>query len=105
MKKNRIGQLIKVLAEISATENVIEIMFKYSKTLGVRYYNVHRVALNRIQKRVKTPYGEVQVKIAGNTVSAEYEDCCKLALEKGISINEIMQSAEELGRKLRNKPV
>ena len=57
-----------------------------------------RVCLPREIKKVKTPYGEVNVKIsklADNNINIapEYEDCKKLAQEYNVSLKEVYNAA------------
>jgi uncharacterized protein (DUF111 family) len=47
---------------------------------------------------VTTPYGTVKVKVAklGNeivNIAPEYEDCRRLALERGVPLKEVMSAA------------
>jgi uncharacterized protein (DUF111 family) len=48
---------------------------------------------------VETPYGKVRVKIAKQNgkivnVAPEYEDCRKLATEKGIPLKQVLMAAQ-----------
>jgi uncharacterized protein (DUF111 family) len=59
---------------------------------------VERRCLERFSRTVETPYGPVRVKVArlpdGSEKSApEYEDCRKLAEEKGVAIRLVYEAA------------
>ncbi len=101
MKKGRPGINISVLASECQEENIRDILFNSSSTLGYRKYVVERDMLKRESKLVNTVYGAVAVKTSfykGKKVKAkpEYEDCKKLAIENGIDINKIYDAAYKL---------
>jgi uncharacterized protein (TIGR00299 family) protein len=98
MKKNRPGVQIQVLADPAQSEVLKNILFQETTTLGIRERQVDRYALPRKTQRVATAYGEVRLKIAQTSsgdikISPEYEDCRKLASEKGVPLREIYQAA------------
>jgi len=96
MKKNRPGTQIQVLCEPVDVEAMRLILFRETTTLGIKQYFIERYALPRTIREIETPYGKVRVKIAEispdlNKISPEYEDCRKLAIEKGIPISLVYQ--------------
>lgn len=105
MKKGRTGILIKVLSTHEKIEDIKKVIFEETTTFGIRYYKVKREILEREFLRVKTEYGEVNVKIGyynGSVVSIspEYEDCRKIAIENGIPLKKIYSEAKEKARKI-----
>lgn len=99
MKKGRVGNLLKVLSSPKKMEEIKKILFEETTTFGIRYYRVRREILERKTVQIKTKYGNVRVKIGyynGKivSVSPEYEDCKKLAMEKGVAIKEIYEEAK-----------
>lgn len=98
MKKNRPGVQIQVLTEPSLAAKMREILFKETSTLGIRQLPAARYSLSRKIVVVKTPYGDIQVKIASGpggelNISPEYEDCQRVARENGIPLKQIYQEA------------
>jgi len=98
MKKGRPAQTLKVLCRPEQKPELQQILFKETTTLGVRFYPVERAALERRWKTVQTPWGDVRVKeglMDGKVVNAfpEFEDCKKLAEEKGIPLKDIETAA------------
>jgi hypothetical protein len=96
MKKNRPGTQIQVLCEPIDVDAMRLILFRETTTLGIKQYLIERYALPRTIREIETPYGKVRVKIAEispdlNKISPEYEDCRKLAIEKGIPISLVYQ--------------
>lgn len=88
MKKNRPAVLVWCLCRPQQAADLEAILFAETSTLGVRRSMVERHALPRSFRTIETPFGPVQVKVAhlpgGKIRSApEYEDCKKLAKEKG----------------------
>lgn len=90
MKKNRPGTMLRVIAQEHDVDKLTEIILRESTTLGVRFFAAQRRKLPREVIEVETKYGQVRVKVSGNMrFQPEYEDCKRLALEKGIPIQEI----------------
>jgi uncharacterized protein (TIGR00299 family) protein len=94
MKKNRPGTLIRVIAKPEDREQLANVIFAETTTLGLRIHSAERrVKVRRIQE-VDTPHGKVKIKIAGDgSFSPEYEDCRTLARATGIPLKEILAEA------------
>ena len=94
MKKNRPGTLLRVIVEEKGADALSEVILRESTTLGVRSYPVSRKKLPREMREVETRYGRVRVKVSGELrFQPEYEDCKRIALEKGVPIQEVYQEA------------
>ncbi|MGH9392168.1 MAG: nickel insertion protein, partial [Vicinamibacteria bacterium] len=98
MKKNRPGVNVTVIARPEARERVSEILFTEGTTLGVRYHEVRREALERRFVSAATRYGKVRVKegiLGGKVVNRapELEDCRKLAIQKKVPLKEVHRAA------------
>ena len=99
MKKNRPGTLVKVLCSEEIAENLIDILFSETTTLGARKYSVNRYSVERHITQVTTPYGAVNVKFSKKgdkswNYTPEYEDCRRLASQHHIPIMKIYRAAE-----------
>ena len=73
-------------------------LFTEGTTLGVRYHEVRREALERRFIIAPTRYGKVRVKeglLGGRVVNRapELEDCRKIALGKGVPLKQVQQAA------------
>ena len=100
MKKARPGFHITILAPVGRADQLAHLLFRESTTLGVRHRREQRWVLERRIVSVKTVYGTVRVKLAtlpGGEVrrSPEYEDCARLAREKGVPLIDVMNRARE----------
>jgi uncharacterized protein (TIGR00299 family) protein len=94
MKKNRPGTLLRVIAEERDAERLSELILRESTTLGVRNYPVGRKKLPREVREVETRFGKVRVKVSGDLrFQPEYDDCRKIAREKGVPIQEVYAEA------------
>ena len=94
MKKNRPAVKISILVEQEDVQQIEDILFMETTTLGIRRLNAERVCLKREIITVKTEYGDAKIKVAkkDNTVVGiypEYEDCKKLAKLSSKPIKEI----------------
>jgi len=104
MKKGRMGVMLKALTTKEKMEKIKRVIFKETTTFGLRYYKVVRDKIERRSLIVETGYGKVKVKIGyfngkAVNISPEYEDCRKIAKEKGISLKEIYEEAKEKAKK------
>ena len=98
MKKSRPGMLVSILCKPEDESKFQAMLFAETTTLGVRSHLVERYALPREHVTVTTRFGEVRVKVArtGGQVlhaSPEFEDCRKLAVEKNVPLQEVMEQA------------
>lgn len=96
MKKARPGVLLTVLCGEDRKEDIIDILFRETTTIGVRFYEVARTVLERKIRKVKTEYGMIRIKVskgpAGTPkVSPEYEDCKRIAKQHKIPLIEVMK--------------
>jgi hypothetical protein len=103
MKKNRPGFLVRVLARPSERVALARILFAESTAIGIRVSEHERVVLEREKRRVATPYGPVGVKVVwdlegGALVSAEYDDCKRVAKKAGVPLRQVVRAAEEAAR-------
>ena len=57
MKKNRPGTLVTVIAPPDRRQALIDVLFRTSTTIGVRYEEMSRACLDRAMESVDTPYG------------------------------------------------
>ncbi len=97
MKKNRPGMKLSVLCEGKAIDQMQEIIFRETTTLGIRMYETHRVCMDREWLRVTTEYGEIRVKKGQyNDIvkwAPEYEDCKKCAEIMKVPVQKVYQAA------------
>ena len=96
MKKSRPGTLIRVICKEDLKNALIQTMFKYTSTAGIRETKTERSILLRNVTHIETPYGVIRRKdYSGYGVSRskyEYEDLAKIAREQNLSISEILKN-------------
>jgi hypothetical protein len=100
MKKNRPGVLLTVLCAETDADKFAELILRETSSFGVRRYSAVRRKLRREFMSVKTPHGEVTVKIGkldGCMVQAapEFESCKKLARQRKVSLKEIYDAVSK----------
>ena len=105
MKKNRPGTQLTVIGRDEQVDELVDIVFRESTTLGLRVYPVDRRELEREHVGVETPWGAVRVKIgsrAGEVINAapEFDDCEQLARQAGVPVKEVIQAAVAAYRRL-----
>ena len=94
MKKNRPGSMLAVIARPEDQERLATVLFAETSTLGIRLYGAERRVQRREIVQVETSFGPVRVKFGeSGSFAPEYEDCRKLAAEKGMPLRTIMTEA------------
>lgn len=101
MKKNRQGSLLKVISKKDKRDEIVNLIFKETGSLGIRIApNIHRgIAKREFVKKtfeIKGKKYEVTFKIGyvnGEIISnrAEYEDLKRIALDTGLSLRKIKE--------------
>ncbi len=104
MKKDRPGIVLSALVPQRLESAAVELILRETPTLGVRSRPVERYVAEREVVSIATALGEVRVKVkslAGKpvSVSPEYEDCRRIALESGASFQEVFQQVMEEARR------
>jgi uncharacterized protein (TIGR00299 family) protein len=100
MKKGRPATLLSILSEPDKVQGLMEIVFAETTTLGLRLQEVTRRKLPRKSQRVRTPWGDVRVKVAtmGNKVvkkMPEMDDCKRIAEKAGLSLTKILEEVHK----------
>jgi len=104
MKKSRPATLVSVLADPGKVDALSAILFRETTALGLRVHEVSRRCLDRRWTEVDTPYGRVRVKLGllGSetvTLAPEYEDCRRLARERGVPLKAVYEAAQAAARR------
>ncbi len=94
MKKNRPGVQVQVVGSPDHREPLMEVLFRESATLGIRFHYTQRQVLNRSKAEVKSPWGKMQVKKVENQdgtffFQPEYSVCREIALKHDLPLKKI----------------
>lgn len=101
MKKNRPGHLLTVICSSEKLPSVAKFLFKETTTLGLRWHEEEREKTDREILPLRTKYGRIRFKWArweGRVVnlSPEYDDCKRLALERGVPLKDVFEEAKRV---------
>ena len=98
---------LSVLVDEGTKEACAEILFRETTSIGLRVVPVgQRLEAVRRTAMVETEYGEISCKISAYkghivSLSAEYEDCRRIAMERDVPIKKVRSAAlTELRRRL-----
>lgn len=101
MKKNRPAYVLHVLTTAEKREELEQLIFSCTTTIGVRRYPVERTILPREVKKIQTRYGAAKVKICKrggvDTCYPEYESVRAICRETGKSFMEVFHGVMEDG--------
>jgi hypothetical protein len=98
MKKNRPALKITCVCAVSDLDRLASLIFCETTTIGIRYTFAQRKTLRREFAQVQTSFGSVAMKVSllndrpVNFVP-EFEDCRRLAEEKGVALKEVQAAA------------
>jgi pyridinium-3,5-bisthiocarboxylic acid mononucleotide nickel chelatase len=99
MKKNRPATMLSVIAPVAMERELASVVLRETTTLGVRISRTSRLTADRRVDTVETPLGPVRVKVKSvggqESCSPEYEDCARIARERGLTLTEVMRVALE----------
>jgi hypothetical protein len=106
MKKNRPGMLVTILCAPVDAERLADLLFAETTTIGVRKHEAQRCVLPREIVKLETRYGAIQMKVArmnGHILNGapEFEDCQRIAAERGVPLKEVMAEAASVWEKQR----
>jgi hypothetical protein len=99
MKKGRPAVLLSVLTDKSKTDQVLDIIFRETTSIGVRIQEAGRKKLSREFEEIDTAYGKVRIKTSRRgdeilSVTPEYDDCKRIAEEKQVPLKTVMEEAK-----------
>ncbi len=103
MKKNRPGVILSALVPEELEAEACRLIMRETPTLGIRTRRVERYVADRVSVPMETEFGVISVKVkslGGKPVGAapEFEDCRRIALEQGLSFQEVYQRATAQAR-------
>jgi uncharacterized protein (TIGR00299 family) protein len=98
MKKNRPGTLMTIVARPEDRSSLVDLVFRETTTIGVRFAEMERECLQRETVSVQTALGEVRFKVArrdGRVFNAqpEFDDLLKLANTHSRPVKEVQALA------------
>lgn len=101
MKKRRPAVMVTVTAVEQDVERLSEVFFTHSSTIGIRYYPVKRIKIDREICTVKTPFGDITAKkvvYRGKyRILPEYEDCRNVAEAHNVPLQEVYNCVYQSG--------
>jgi uncharacterized protein (TIGR00299 family) protein len=98
MKKNRPALKVTCVCAVADVDRLAALMFRETTTIGIRYTLAQRKTLRREFHQVQTDFGAVTMKVSyleNRPVNfiPEFEDCRRLAMEKGVALKEVQSAA------------
>ena len=108
MKKGRGGFELSLICAKKDIETLSDIIFRETTTIGIRIHNIERQKLDREKKKIKTRYGEAEIKLAYLNkklinISPEIVSCEKLAKKNNLPVKEIYEEVKQTANKLFKK--
>ncbi len=98
MKRSRPAVLLSVLCHQQDADKLVGIIFRETTTLGVRYNRLERAILEREIVKVRTKWGEVEMKVAKKgeeilTYAPELRSCEEIARKEGVPLKMVIEEA------------
>ena len=105
MKKNRPGILLTCICEAEKSEEMAELIFRHTSTIGIRKNICSRYKLDRVVRTVETKFGPIRIKESSGygvrRAKPEYDDIATAAKESGISFEDAVHKVLADYSKLR----
>jgi uncharacterized protein (TIGR00299 family) protein len=94
MKKNRPAVLLHVMGKPHQKDQLMDLLFSESTTLGVRFHFTQRRILERFSVEMDSPWGRMKVKKVFRPDGSfhllpEFEECRRIAKEKGLPMKDV----------------
>lgn len=94
MKKNRPAVLVHVMGKPHQKDQLMDLLFSESTTLGVRFHYTQRRILERSSVEMDSPWGRMKVKKifrpdGSSHLLPEFEECRRIAKEKGLPMKDV----------------
>jgi uncharacterized protein (TIGR00299 family) protein len=94
MKKNRPAVLVHVMGKPHQKDQLMDLLFSESTTLGVRFHFTQRRILERSSVEMDSPWGRMKVKKVFRPDGSfhllpEFEECRRIAKEKGLPMKDV----------------
>jgi pyridinium-3,5-bisthiocarboxylic acid mononucleotide nickel chelatase len=106
MKKGRPGILLSVLTTRPRMQEAISVIFRETSSIGLRIQTVGRRKLPRQEVSLPTSFGTVRAKAVERegviTLSAEYEECKRIAQERNLPLAVVMR---QINDELRSRTI
>jgi len=101
MKKGRAAIKLSILVNSYIENDVLEVIFKETTSIGIRKYKVEKIMLKRDFLNVTTKYGDISVKVSyyqGKVIKykPEYEDCKNAAIKNNIPILQVYNEVNKI---------
>lgn len=105
MKKNRPGLLLTCLCDLEEESRFSRLILTHTSTRGIRIQPCYRRTLDAQYRKVRTPYGEITVKISSGygicKYKPEYEDVAAAARTCKVSFAKVQEAAMEACKRLQ----
>jgi hypothetical protein len=105
MKRSRPGVVVTVLCDPARVDDLADVLFQETSSIGVRWSEWRRRRLPREMVTLTTSYGPIPFKVSrleGRvvTVTPEFADVVRVAREKGLPIREVLDRVRAEGLSL-----
>ncbi len=104
MKKNRPAVKLSVITDKKYKEDIKEIIFRNTTSIGIREKKIKRTKLKRKIKKINTKWGKVDIKLSfiGNEliqVQPEYDDLKRISHKYNLPIKDIAALVNRIAHK------
>lgn len=99
MKKGRPGYVVAALADTSSAQAVAGRLRSETGSLGVRGQTLQRWPASRSMVEVEVEGLPVGIKLSAGRAKVEHDDAARVATQRGLSLHEVRQRAEEAWRR------
>lgn len=89
MKKGRPGWQLEMIVPKGQAEKFADLVFKHTSTIGLRVESKQRLIMPRRWEKVSTPYGNISIKISGDTAAPEADEVALAAQQHNTTFKQV----------------
>jgi uncharacterized protein (TIGR00299 family) protein len=109
MKKNRTGTLVTILCRPEMVQELADLLFRETTTIGLRWRIDNRIKIQREMIQVETRFGRITCKVAKRAeailnITPEYDECRRLAAELQVPLKTVMEEARSQALSVQRSP-
>ena len=93
MKKGRPGWALEMIVPDGKSAEFARLIFRHTTTIGLRVSKERRLILPRRVEKIRTVYGDIAIKISGDTAAPEAEQVAAAAEKHGVSFKLVYEAA------------
>ena len=91
MKKQRPAVMLSLLCRPEQRDRLAQLVMEETGSLGIRVQRLQRIVQQRRIEECQSSLGAVRFKVSPHGSKPEFDDCCRIARERGLAVREVQK--------------